>query len=162
MGLRARDAADLGQDLVRAAQGAGDVVAHADRVQADGHQLEHRVEGDHAVHLDRLEREVLGDVFHELGRDPAAELLLAAVQSRDERRPLLRVVTAELVELRHEGPGQSHQRSTSPITKSRLPMMATMSDRRRPLAKIGMAWTFIKLGARMWQRSGRELPSERR
>ncbi len=72
-------------DLRRAAQVAGDVVADAHDVLADRPQVEHRVEGCDTVDLDRLDAEAAREVFHDLRRDPAAELFLAAVEGRDQR-----------------------------------------------------------------------------
>ena len=177
---------DVGEDLLAAAQHAGDVGAHRDAVPSDRTGLEHRVEARGLVHPDRRQVEIGGDRVHQLLREVAVILVLGLAQRGQHRRaPLLRWVPCQpVVDLapcvlaqhaarfvpRHRlGDGQrggvgrlGHQRSTSPNTTSRVPMIATTSASMWPAISSFMAERCTNPGARTLSRYGLFAPSDTR
>src|SRR5579871_193470 len=159
-GLDAEPLLDVLDDLVRAAQHAGDVRAHRDVQAADGLRLEHRVEARDLVYLDRRHREVARDRVHELGRQVAAVLVLRGPERRQHRRalavrrklrePRVDLVARVLAERRCLA-CLTH-RSISPKTMSRVPMTATTSASMWPRTISSIAARCGKPGARAFRR----------
>src|SRR5690606_31683447 len=87
-GLDAEPLLDVRENVVAAAQHAGDVRAHRDAVPADGLRLEHRIERSDLEHLDRRQVQILGDGRHDLGRQIPLILVLRRMQRGDDGRAL--------------------------------------------------------------------------
>ena len=120
---------------------------------------EHRVEGDELLDVDRLELELRGDPLDGVARDEAL-VLLDEVQERQRRAALHRVVRDHLVNLA-EGVGlEVHQRSHSPITKSREPRIDTTSETIAPTHTLGRIERLQNEGARIFSLHGTPPPLE--
>src|SRR5262249_24208077 len=82
-GADAELALRMGEQLLAAAQHAGDVGTDADVMTPAGMRLEHGVEARDLVHLDRRQLEVLSDCVHEIRGEEALVLLLRGAQRRE-------------------------------------------------------------------------------
>src|SRR5580704_14469579 len=121
--------------------------------------MEHRVVTHHLVHLQRLHLAASSDFFNQLEGD-MAEFVLSVQQHRHHRRARAarRIYFQQLRESGFHFRRKSHQRSTSPNTKSMLPSDAMESASSRPSSSGASACRFPKLGVLIKMRYGLDVP----
>ena len=145
-------------DLLRSAEGAGEVRADVDRVLPDGLEVEHVVEGRDRVAERRRHLERVGDLLERLPGEPAVALLCEPQRREHRRLRSLGIPRANLLDL----VVQRAHRSVSPITASSEPTTAIMSAMIVFSRQVAVASSATNDGARKWTRHGFGPPSETR
>src|SRR5262249_12215642 len=149
---------EVGDDLVRAPQHAAQVGANVEPVLTDRRQVEQRVEGRHPLDVSGVQLERARDLAHRLWRE-VAELLLAGVERRHDRRAGLWILRGQLLDLVEDMGRKRAQRSQSPSTASAVPMIAIMSATMWLSAILSRACRLTKDAERNFTRRGLCVPS---